>query len=96
MLNSLELVRAFRWLFAPSPASSASANSPPTFATLDPGNFVTDYIALGDKDQAFAWLEKAYAEHSNYMSSLKVWVLYDPLRSDPRFGDLERRVKLLR
>lgn len=61
----------------------------------DSGNFVPLYIALGDKDQAFVWLEKAYSERSNYLSSLKVWGLYDPLRSDPRFVNLERRVKLI-
>jgi TolB-like protein/DNA-binding winged helix-turn-helix (wHTH) protein/Tfp pilus assembly protein PilF len=62
---------------------------------VDPGLIAATYIELGDKDQAFAWLEKAYAEHSNWMSSLKVWPLYDTLRDDPRFADLERRVKLL-
>jgi TolB-like protein/DNA-binding winged helix-turn-helix (wHTH) protein/Tfp pilus assembly protein PilF len=62
---------------------------------VDPGSIAAVYIHLGDKAQAFAWLEKAYAERSNYMSSLKVWGLYDPIRSDPRFVDLERRVKLV-
>jgi TolB-like protein/DNA-binding winged helix-turn-helix (wHTH) protein/uncharacterized protein HemY len=62
---------------------------------VDPGSIAAVYNHLGDKAQAFAWLEKAYAERSNYMSSLKVWGLYDPIRSDPRFLDLERRVKLL-
>ena len=42
-------------------------------------------IALGDKDQAFGWLEKAYLQHSNAMSSLKVEPGFDPLRNDPRF-----------
>jgi Tetratricopeptide repeat len=62
---------------------------------VDPGLIAAEYINLGDKEQAFAWLEKAYAARSNFMSSLKVWGLYDPLRSDPRFVDLERRVKLI-
>jgi tetratricopeptide (TPR) repeat protein len=50
------------------------------------------YIGLGDKDQAFAWLEKAYQEHSNFLAYLKVVPVADPLRSDPRFADLVRRV----
>jgi tetratricopeptide (TPR) repeat protein len=61
---------------------------------VDPGLIAGEYIYLGEKDQAFAWLNRAYAARSNYMSSLKVWSLYDPLRNDPRFIDLERRVKL--
>jgi hypothetical protein len=52
------------------------------------------YIGLGDKDQAFVWLEKAFQERSNALVWLKVWPLWDPLRSDPRFDDLLRRVGL--
>ncbi len=52
------------------------------------------YAGLGDKDQAFAWLEKAYADRSWYMTSLKVDPKFDSLRFDPRFKDLVRRVGL--
>ena len=61
---------------------------------IDPAMFVAPYIGLDDKDQAFIWLEKAYRQHSNALVTLKVDPLYDPLRSDPRFGDLLRRVRL--
>jgi TolB-like protein/DNA-binding winged helix-turn-helix (wHTH) protein len=61
----------------------------------DPGGPAMIYVALGEKEHAFEWLEKAYAWRSNFMSSLKVWPAYDPLRNDPRFLDLERRVKLI-
>jgi TolB-like protein/DNA-binding winged helix-turn-helix (wHTH) protein/Tfp pilus assembly protein PilF len=61
---------------------------------VDAAAFVGPYIALGDKDQAFFWLEKAYTQHSNAMTWLKVGPIYDPLRSDPRFQDLLRRVGL--
>ena len=61
----------------------------------DPGGPATIYLALGDKERGFEWLEKAHAWHSNFMSSLKVWPVYDPVRNDPRFTDLERRVKLI-
>jgi serine/threonine-protein kinase len=50
------------------------------------------YTQLGDKDQAFAWLEKAYEEHNGKMFTLKVHPLLDPLRSDPRFKDLLHRM----
>ena len=61
---------------------------------VDPGVFVEPYIGMGNKDEAFVWLEKAYTQHSNVLTSLKVNPLYDPLRSDPRFQDLLRRVGL--
>lgn len=61
---------------------------------LDAAAFIGPYIALGDKDQAFFWLEKAYAQHSNAMTWLKVGPIFDPLRSDPRFQDFLRRVGL--
>jgi len=50
------------------------------------------YIGLGEKDQAFAWLEKAYQAHSNDMSNLKADPTFDPVRSDPRFQDLLHRM----
>jgi serine/threonine-protein kinase len=52
------------------------------------------YAGLGEKDQAFAWLEKAYDEHSYTMAWLKVEPGWDSLRSDPRFADLLRRMGL--
>ncbi len=52
------------------------------------------YAQLGQKDQALAWLEKAYQEHSFWMPFLKVHPHLDPLRSDPRFSDLMRRMNL--
>jgi Flp pilus assembly protein TadD len=54
----------------------------------------TIYAALNEKDQAFAWLEKAYAQRSWYLTSLKVDPKVDSLRSDPRFADLVHRVGL--
>lgn len=50
------------------------------------------YAGLGDKDKAFAWLDKAYEEHSFSLSNLKVEPRFDPLRSDPRFADLLRSI----
>jgi len=61
---------------------------------VTPAALVNVYIGLGDKEQAFAWLEKAYQERSNFLAYLKVFPIIDPLRSDPRFADLVRRVGL--
>jgi TolB-like protein/DNA-binding winged helix-turn-helix (wHTH) protein/Tfp pilus assembly protein PilF len=60
-----------------------------------PSSFFADwYVWLDEKDQAFAWLEKAYAEHDGWLVYLKVEPRYDRLRSDPRFTDLLRRMNL--
>jgi eukaryotic-like serine/threonine-protein kinase len=52
------------------------------------------YALLGEKDQAFEWLEQAYRERDNWLVMLKVFPWWDGLRSDPRFTDLVRRVGL--
>lgn len=52
------------------------------------------YAAVGQKDQAFALLEDAYSEHSPQLMNLSVEQGFDPLRTDPRFADLIRRVGL--
>jgi len=61
---------------------------------IPPYNFALIYAGLGDKDQAFAWLEKAYEEHSQQLSLLKSNPLFDSLRSDPRYTELLRKVNL--
>jgi len=52
------------------------------------------HLGLGEKDQAFDWIEKAYEDRSAWLVYLKVDPLFDSLRSDPRFVDLLRRVGL--
>jgi TolB-like protein/DNA-binding winged helix-turn-helix (wHTH) protein/Flp pilus assembly protein TadD len=52
------------------------------------------YTGLGDKDHAIAWLEKGYEQRSDFTGLLKVLPELDPLRSDPRFEALVRRVGL--
>ena len=61
---------------------------------VTPASLVNVYIGLGDKEQAFFWLEKAYEERSNYVAYLNVFPIADPLRSDPRFTNLVQRVGL--
>lgn len=50
---------------------------------VDPGPFLWAYIGMGDKEQALAWLEKAYSQHSNALTTLKVEPGYDILRNNP-------------
>jgi len=61
---------------------------------VSPYLFAVVYAGLGDQDQAFAWLDKAYQDRSYFLIWLKVEPLFDSLRSDPRFEDLLRRVGL--
>jgi TolB-like protein/Tfp pilus assembly protein PilF len=56
--------------------------------------FVNAYLGLGDNEQAFAWLERGYQEQSTILQWIKVHPYFDPLRGDPRFADLVRRIGL--
>jgi len=59
-----------------------------------PLDFAELYTRLGDRDSAFDWLERAYKEHSSWLNFVNTDPLYDPLRSDPRYADLLRRIGL--
>ena len=52
------------------------------------------YVGTDRKDETIALLQKAYSEHSGVLVTIKVDPHYDPLRDDPRFQDLLRRVGL--
>jgi eukaryotic-like serine/threonine-protein kinase len=62
--------------------------SPPSVAAV--------YVALGDKDEAFRWLERAYEEHSGILQWIAFLPEFRPLRPDPRFPDLLRRIGVSR
>jgi TolB-like protein/Flp pilus assembly protein TadD len=55
--------------------------------------FAMSYAALGDKDAAFAELEKAYQNHDWFLQRIKVDPFADPLRDDPRFNEMVKRLK---
>jgi hypothetical protein len=61
---------------------------------VSPYSVALVHCGLGDRDQALAWLEKAYVERSDYMPYLNREPMLDGLRSDPRFAALVRRVGL--
>jgi TolB-like protein/Tfp pilus assembly protein PilF len=64
------------------------------------GNFVSSvdiafvFAALGENDQAFARLEKAFRERDPYLLDVRTYHRFVPLRSDPRYADLLRRIGL--
>jgi tetratricopeptide (TPR) repeat protein len=57
-------------------------------------HMATSYVALADRDRAFEWLEQAFSERADWMVFLNVDPRFKSLRSDPRFTDLLRRMKL--
>lgn len=61
---------------------------------VSPYNFAIIYTGLGDKDQAFEWLEKCIEQRTPLVYRLKVRPMFDPLRSDPRYPELLRRMNL--
>ena len=57
-------------------------------------DFAAVYAGLGDKDQAFAWLEKDFQARSGLLAWIRWAPPFDSLRSDPRCADLLRRMGL--
>jgi tetratricopeptide (TPR) repeat protein len=52
------------------------------------------YLGTGENEHALEQLEKAYAARSNAIVQIKLDPIYDPIRNDPRFQDLLRRLRL--
>jgi serine/threonine protein kinase/Flp pilus assembly protein TadD len=50
------------------------------------------HARLGQKDEAFTWLEKAFQEHATFLVNLKIHPLFDRLRDDPRFDAMVKRI----
>lgn len=58
------------------------------------GAFLVSYLGLGNKDQAFVWLERAEQEQSNVLKYVKVFPVFDDVRDDARFQELVRPIGL--
>jgi len=89
------LIRAYAQCGTPQRSTAASGG------TKNDGNrrgyipaaaFLHAYLGLGDNEQAMFWLDQACTEHSHIVAFIKVHPFFDPLRGDPRFPDLVRRV----
>jgi tetratricopeptide (TPR) repeat protein len=61
---------------------------------VSPYDMAVLYTGLGEKDRAIEQLNKAYEQRAGWVINLKVEPLFDPLRSDPRFADIVRRMSL--
>lgn len=57
-------------------------------------SFLRAYVRLGDREQAFAWLERAYEERNRLIFEINTDPAFDSLRSDPRFAEFVRRLGL--
>jgi hypothetical protein len=57
-------------------------------------SFINPNLALGNYDEAFVWFDRAYQEREGILQWRKVHPFFDPVRDDPRFKDLLRRVGL--
>jgi Tfp pilus assembly protein PilF len=98
--NSAETVAFLGHAYAASGEKGAARQvlnglkGPPEGGYVSPYYLAIIYIALEDKDQALAWLERAYEKRSGWLAYLKVEPMFDSLRSDRRFTDLLRRIGL--
>jgi hypothetical protein len=61
---------------------------------LDPGPLILAYVGTGQRDKALDEVERAYTEHSPIIASMGVDPIYDPLRDQPRFQELLKKVDL--
>jgi hypothetical protein len=87
-------------------AYAGSGRRPDTLGLLDraaertrrryvsPVSIAQVHIGLGHYDRAFEWLEKGYRDRDCTMTTLKAEPAFDPVRADPRFASLLRRLKL--
>jgi len=63
---------------------------------IPPSYFAIIWMGLGDNKQALTWLDQGYEDRSEHMLYLGLEPLIDPIRSDPRFTMLLKKVGLLR
>jgi hypothetical protein len=61
---------------------------------VSPYSIAEIYLALDQKDKGFAWLEKAYEERDYSLVYLKIALIADSLRSDPRYKALLKKMNL--
>ena len=91
-----EIIERFRTAYAASGWRGVTIERikhPETESFTGPFDVACLYATVGNRDKAFEYLEKAYLEHSYRIAVLQVEPQLDPLRNDPRYADLVRRVE---
>jgi tetratricopeptide (TPR) repeat protein len=61
---------------------------------VNPITLAAVYSALGDRDQAFAWLDRTTADRTGWLWGIRTWPEFDSLQQDPRLGQLIKRMGL--
>jgi len=91
-----DLVRAYALAARPRDAARLMdrIRKSPNFATLLPTSLAEAHGALGNLDEAFADLDRAYSERCWYLIFLNVEPIFDPLRRDPRFRLIQEKMNL--
>jgi hypothetical protein len=59
---------------------------------VSPYEIASGHARVGEKDQVFVWLEKAFQERDSRIVALRVEPVFESLRSDPKFQDLVKRI----
>ncbi len=59
---------------------------------VSPFEFATVYVSLNDRDQTFVYLNKAYDDGSEHLGFMRNMPLFDPIRDDPRYDELLRKI----
>jgi hypothetical protein len=61
---------------------------------VPPTSFAWVYLGLRDVDRAFEWLDRAVDARDQFIMPIKTYAFFDPIRKDPRFAALLRKMKL--
>jgi adenylate cyclase len=72
----------------------APQNRNANYGVISPADLGTSYAVIGEKEHAFAWLEKAYRQHDPPLAQIKVDPRLDNLHSDPRYTALLKKLGL--
>jgi tetratricopeptide (TPR) repeat protein len=90
----LGVVAAGRGRPAEARAILAELEARQTTRYISPVAFVMLHAALGQADEAFRWLDRAYEQRRGWLAYLNVEPMLDSLRADPRFRRLQERMRL--
>jgi tetratricopeptide (TPR) repeat protein len=101
--NSDVAVLAYGFASAGEPDSAATlleaaldgrASDPSTAAATSAADIAIAYMALGERDSAFVWLERARVEHDSDLQAFVASPILEPLRGDARYGELRSKMNL--